>query len=849
MKYDTVSKLFSIILLPLILFSSKAKCPYQSPALADFFSEFKVAVESQDLDKISEFYSNDQADFVTQERNKWENILSAVSVRDLEISYFSLVRNEDSEIIMFDIKSGEPLFDLLFSSFFAPYPYLLKRFDYDWKFFNRTSLDKFYVSTGEKIDVKVNPQLSEINVSQTIKLKPLRESISSLIFLLSDEMNVQVCTENGKEIPFERFGYLLKIDTPLSSKKGMKVVNITYTGKVHKYKKWNNHYIENNGGILRNENYWYVSLSSLENYISRPVSLQIDIPSDFYAVADNGNLVSAEKNNDRFIQKWEISSSESQFLGFIFCNNWKIKEFDTDINKLIICLKKDSSLKEKELVKEVEQITKTYQDIFGRIKASNLHILDYDFSFNRKNYIPANRTILPHELAHCWWSFPKDHWLTEGFAEYADALYIERSKDESMFVNKLKFLNDKMMKTMENGVGLPMVGSGYHPLLYSKGTLIVHTLRRELGDAVFFKILPTFISELYGKNATWKDFKTVAEDISGKSLKYLFEQWLLRPGLPHLELSYEILADGNQNVVKGNVMQEKPHYKLPVQIIISGEEMQENHNLFLDGEEVIFEYPVLFEPEYVDLEIDDGIPCIISGEGLNAKLSSLEKVGIRALENHAFKEALQNSEKLLMLTKEDEEIALIHFRIGKAVFGLGLYSEAVENLNRAKSISALPENYRNACILLLGKAKLCEGKTQEAKDLFNQLIDQPEIPAYYKTEASRFINYSRVIKPLPANIVQLIKQIQHAINKSNHTEIAALCRYLPEEKRSFMDIPIDNLNLKVELVLNGKTNEYYIECFATGTLGKQNIKGDFVLLAEEINDKIVIKDIIRIQLN
>jgi tetratricopeptide (TPR) repeat protein len=209
--------------------------------------------------------------------------------------------------------------------------------------------------------------------------------------------------------------------------------------------------------------------------------------------------------------------------------------------------------------------------------------------------------------------------------------------------------------------------------------------------------------------------------------------------------------------------------------------------------------------------------------------------------------------KLLESANKKNDIALTHYRLGKALFGLGLYSESVGQFNKAKQFEQLPENYRYASTLNQGKGSLCEGRTEKAKEYFNQLILAPEIPEFYRTEAARFIQYRGLIHPPPNKVTELVMQIQRAIIESDETELASLSTALSQDNRLFMEsmgrMPFNDMHLTVELVLDAGENKYYIECFAIGKLGKKTIKGDFVILAEKTENELIIVDIIKIQLN
>jgi aminopeptidase N len=72
--------------------------------------------------------------------------------------------------------------------------------------------------------------------------------------------------------------------------------------------------------------------------------------------------------------------------------------------------------------------------------------------------------------------------------------------------------------------------------VYSRGALTLHALRQEVGDETFFAILRTWTTRYHNGNAATADFIALAEEVSGKELRPLFDAWLFQPEIPDLEI-------------------------------------------------------------------------------------------------------------------------------------------------------------------------------------------------------------------------------------------------------------------------------------------------------------------------
>ena len=67
---------------------------------------------------------------------------------------------------------------------------------------------------------------------------------------------------------------------------------------------------------------------------------------------------------------------------------------------------------------------------------------------------------------------------------------------------------------------------------YDGGAVVVHALRGELGDELFFTLLQRWVADNDGTSRTTEDFIALAEEVAGRSLDTFFEAWLYSPSVP-----------------------------------------------------------------------------------------------------------------------------------------------------------------------------------------------------------------------------------------------------------------------------------------------------------------------------
>jgi aminopeptidase N len=124
-------------------------------------------------------------------------------------------------------------------------------------------------------------------------------------------------------------------------------------------------------------------------------------------------------------------------------------------------------------------------------------------------------------------------WLDEGLTEFSMYYYfadrygvpIGNALRRSRWETPVKVARSNKS---DQPIGLPVkaYSNNYETMVYAKGALFFATLRDELGDDAFDKMLGRYVSEYRWQIATPEEFQALAEEASGKDLDPLFKQWL-----------------------------------------------------------------------------------------------------------------------------------------------------------------------------------------------------------------------------------------------------------------------------------------------------------------------------------
>ena len=191
--------------------------------------------------------------------------------------------------------------------------------------------------------------------------------------------------------------------------------------------------------------------------------------------------------------------------------------------------------------------------------------------------------FVAHELAHQWWGQAvgwknyHEHWLSEGLAQYFAALYAEHTLGAEAFEDVIAQMHRWSLRHSDQGpvylgnrLGRiedePRV---FRALVYNKGALVLHMLRRTIGDDAFFAGLRRFYYEMRFQKAGTDDLIRAFEAESGRPLEAFFERWIQEDDLPDLTFSYRTEPGaGGENEVVLRFEQRGKLFEFPVSVTL-----------------------------------------------------------------------------------------------------------------------------------------------------------------------------------------------------------------------------------------------------------------------------------------
>lgn len=155
-----------------------------------------------------------------------------------------------------------------------------------------------------------------------------------------------------------------------------------------------------------------------------------------------------------------------------------------------------------------------------------------DFASGRLD--SGQQLFLSHELVHQWFGDAvslarwKDIWLNESFATYGEWMWLEHVGLTSVADSAAAGLTSHEMGSTAN----PTAADLFHVNSYDGGAVILHALRKTIGDDLFFTLLRRWVADNTGKSRTTDDFVALANKVAGQDLTQFFATWLYADKLP-----------------------------------------------------------------------------------------------------------------------------------------------------------------------------------------------------------------------------------------------------------------------------------------------------------------------------
>jgi aminopeptidase N len=374
---------------------------------------------------------------------------------------------------------------------------------------------------------------------------------------------------NGQPAAFERAGAELSISPARSIAEGEEfTVEVSYSGRPGEdvpagAPEYTRGWVNYGSGVMvagepSGAENWYPVNGHPGDKATYSFRITVDEP---HVVAANGLLEEVVDNGSTTTYVWELRDPAASYLVTL-----AIGDFDVETDRAssgvpirnyfaagVPASTRDSFDTQADMIDYYETVFGPYPfEAYGVV----VHNQPFGFALETQTLSIFGvgftwEDVVAHELAHQWFGDSvslarwQDIWLNEGFATYAQVLWVEHQGGELAVETRIRemyfsTLAEQMASSSQPAqagsfiIGDPSPDALFDRRVYDRGGLTLHALRLQVGDEAFFAILRTYADRFRDGNATTDDFIALCEEIAGQELDDLFDAWLYQPDLPDI---------------------------------------------------------------------------------------------------------------------------------------------------------------------------------------------------------------------------------------------------------------------------------------------------------------------------
>jgi aminopeptidase N len=446
--------------------------------------------------------------------------------------------------------------------------------------------DRDYDLLHVAVDLKVDYARYSFQGVVVNTISPLRDGLTTVTLNCGEKLVIQACEIAGKREPCTREGDSVKISSDGPLKRGESVaVTVRYASETESEGFYwikptpstplhAGFYTEGEPDKTRN---WVPTWDYPNDFATSET--RVTVPAEWFVIG-NGTLISNTLNSDGKTRTfhWQMEQPHATYLLSLAAGDFDQKVTNWRGVPLLYLVPKGKKNLIDYSFGRTPEILAFYTELLGKFpwkKYSQTAVYDYRGGIenvsattigeseltDEKSGFQLSDGIVSHELAHQWfgdlvtcnnWG---ELWLNEGFAVFFTGLYFEHSQGKASYDYYLK---SQMAEYIDQShqYERPLAtrfyaaaGSNFDRTSYAKGAMVLHTLRRTLGDNLFFAGLRNYLTRYRNMPVDSHDLCEAMTEATGVNLEPFFDQWVYRPGHPILNYAWTWDSERKQVVL------------------------------------------------------------------------------------------------------------------------------------------------------------------------------------------------------------------------------------------------------------------------------------------------------------
>ena len=233
---------------------------------------------------------------------------------------------------------------------------------------------------------------------------------------------------------------------------------------------------------------------------------------------------------------------------------------------------------------------------------------------NRRWLRGFDESGIAHEIGHQWFGDKvtcetwDDLWLNEGFATYTEAIWAEINGGYESYFGVVQgsaghyFQYGLPTLSIFGPPALEAFDPKYTPLIYSKASVVIHSLRRYVNnDTLFFNAIRDYTDAFaYGHISTAK-FEAYMSARLGMDLTQFFEQWIYGTGTPHYAIKWNYSSDAIRFEIEQQ--QDQDVFESPLRFFVTNSDGSIDTLIVFNDERVQY-YAMLVGKTATNFELD-----------------------------------------------------------------------------------------------------------------------------------------------------------------------------------------------------------------------------------------------------
>jgi aminopeptidase N len=391
---------------------------------------------------------------------------------------------------------------------------------------------------------------------------------------------------------------------------------------------------------------WWPCKQTLDDKIDS-MDILITVPNE-YKAGTNGKLISIAHTPQQDIYHWKSSYPITAYLvGIAVTDYQSYSEYmpvGNDTLEILNFVFPEDSLQATTQTPFIKDVIRIYDSLFVNYPFVNDKYGHSQWTWSGGEehqtmsfVLDFSGPLIAHECAHQWFGDMvtcgsyEDIWLNEGFATYCEALTKEFLLTPADWYNWKVGTRDYIISQPDGSVlctdtvNISRLFDGR--LTYDKGGFVLHMLRWELGDSVFFQSIRNYLNDtaIAYNYARTSQLKQHFEAASGQNLTTFFNQWYVGEGNPSYNINW--YYQNNEVIIQVNQTQSHPSVSffemdLPIEFSDGNNDtILVVHNTF-SGQ--VFHIPLGFTP--VNVVFDPEVWILASNSvNYDPSLSRLDK--------------------------------------------------------------------------------------------------------------------------------------------------------------------------------------------------------------------------------